>query len=97
MICGKTIYFSRNLANEAISGLQVDKRYNRSNKRPSRSYFCDDCQGWHIHTENKIKAVKLKSKQRTQKESNSKPEETRKMERDMKVLVIHNPRKFKVK
>lgn len=94
MICGKTVYNSQREAIEAIKGMLGDAD-GRSNRQPSRAYFCELCNGYHIHTEN-FKRGK-KGKQRHNKETYSKPEAQKMNDRKFKELIIHDPRKFKVK
>lgn len=92
MICGKTFYNSQREAIEAIKGMLGD----RSHKiQPSRAYFCEPCNGYHIYTENFKKGKK--GKQRHNKETDSKPEAQKANDRKFKELIIHDPRKFKVK
>lgn len=54
MICDKTKYASQNEASQAIRGVSV--KY----KQSFRSYHCDDCGGWHIHSvkEKKLRPLK---------------------------------------
>lgn len=94
MICGKVIYLSSREAIEAIKGMLGDAD-GRSSKQPSRAYWCDQCQGWHIHTEKWNKSKKRK--QRSHQETDSKPESQKANDRKFKDLIIHDPRKFKVK
>jgi len=94
MICGKEIYPSQRGAIEAIKCMLGDAD-GRSNKQPSRAYFCEPCNGWHVHTENYRKGKK--NKQRYKKETDSKPESMKVNDRKFRELIIHDPRKFKVK
>lgn len=48
MICGKHIFPSRDEAAASMVGINKDKRPGRSQNRLTTSYFCNDCQGWHI-------------------------------------------------
>lgn len=94
MICGKTVYKSQREAIEAIKGMLGDAD-GRSNKQPSRAYWCDPCQGWHVHTEN-CKNGKNR-KQRSNKETDSTHPKMKENNRKFKELIIHDARKFKVK
>jgi len=91
MICGKTIYETSRLAIEAIKGMLGDMD-GRSRKQPSRAYFCEDCNGYHVHTENKPKKQKSNSQ-----EVNTESVEKKYNDRKFKTLIIHEARKFKVK
>lgn len=95
MICGKEIYLSQRLAIEAIKGMLGDAD-GRSHRQPSRAYFCEPCEGWHIHTENKTRKNKWK-KQRMNKETDSTHPKQIENDNRFKNLIIHDPRKFKVK
>lgn len=98
MICGKVIYPTRQVAVDAIRGLMADNQNRngtfRSNKQPSRSYFCNECKGWHLHTENKKQNIKKIKAQRTKHETDvdDKPRNYHK-----RLLIIHDPMKFKIK
>ena len=98
MICGKVIYPTRQVAVDAIKGMMADNQDRngtfRSNKLPSRSYFCAECKGWHLHTENKKQAVRKLKAQRTKQEvhADEKPHN-----HDKRLLIIHDPKKFKIK
>lgn len=94
MICGKVIYLSSREAIEAIKGMLGDAD-GRSNRQPSRAYFCEPCNGWHIHTENKKKGKK--GKQKYNKETYSIHPNQKLSEKNLKTLIIHDPRKFKIK
>lgn len=56
MYCGKVIYQVRQVAIEAIKGKNGDSR--RGKKFPAKTYFCKECNGWHIHTQGKKKMKK---------------------------------------
>lgn len=98
MICGKVIYLNIKAAIAAIKGLMGDNqdRNNtlRSKKIPSRAYFCDECQGYHLHTENKKQVIKKLKRQKTKQEIgiDEKPRNW-----DKRPLIIHDPLKFKIK
>jgi hypothetical protein len=47
MICGKIIFTSRTEANAALKGAN-GKHSNEAKNRLNTSYFCNDCNGWHI-------------------------------------------------
>ena len=53
MICGKEIYNSRSKANSAIKGANKDNR----NNRLTTSYYCKDCDGWHVSSKSKPKSM----------------------------------------
>lgn len=98
MICGKVIYPNIQAAIKAINGLMADNQDRngifRSKKLPSRAYFCYACQGYHLHTENKKQVVKKIKAQRTKQEvhMDEKPRNY-----DKRLLIIHDPKKFKIK
>ena len=94
MICGKTIYLSQREAIDAIKGMLRDTD-DRSTKQPSRAYWCDLCDGWHVHTENKKRGKK--HKQRQNKETDSTHPKLAANNKRFKDLIIHDPRTFKVK
>ena len=96
MICGKTIYPDSRAAIEAIKGILSEKQ-TRGNKLPSKAYFCDECQGYHVQTENKKSKVNDWAAQRFSKEVNSEPEGKKNNDKKFKELIIHEARKFKVK
>jgi hypothetical protein len=54
MSCGKTIYSTQLIAEEAVRGIRKDRRAHHSKKKPCTTYFCADCKAWHI-TSNKVK------------------------------------------
>lgn len=93
MICGKTIYATSRDAIEAIKGLMKDNML-KGSKMPSRAYFCDDCQGYHVTTENKKHHI---PKSKVPKEIDTTHPNTKRNESGHKTLVIHEARKFKVK
>lgn len=95
MICGKTIYPTMRSAIEAIKGSL--KKQSKKLTEPSKAYFCDDCNGYHLYSESKNKAKKFITKQNKQHETNSDSFEKKQNDRKHKVLIIHEPRKFKVK
>ena len=98
MICGKVIYPNIKAAIDAIKGLMGDNqdRNNtfRSKKIPSRAYFCDECQGYHLHTENKKQIISKIKAQKTKQEIHfdEKPRHYSK-----RPLIIHDRLKFKIK
>jgi len=94
MICGKVIYLSSREAIKAIKGMLGDAD-GRSHRQPSRAYFCEPCNGWHIHTENKKKGKK--GKQKHNKETDSTHPKLVENNKRFKDLIIHDPRKFKIK
>lgn len=100
MICGKVIYPTIRDAVDAIKGLMNDNQDRnatfRSNKLPSRAYFCDDCQGYHLHTENKKQVVKKIKAQRTKSEIDS-DHSKHEIKRERQTLIIHDRLKFKIK
>lgn len=80
MICGKVIYSSRTEANVALKGAN-GKHSNENKNRLNASYFCNDCNGWHIASRmNRMKKQK-------------KPEETitnKRKPKEYSFLVIRN-------
>lgn len=54
MPCGKTIYTERKKAVEAINGKNSSGR----GKMTAGTYFCSDCNGWHIYSQGKKKMKK---------------------------------------
>ena len=91
MICGKTIYATSRDAIEAIKGM-LGNMDGRSKRHASRAYFCEDCNGYHLHTENKAKKQKSNSQ-----DVNTESVEKKENDRKFKTLIIHEARKFKVK
>lgn len=59
MICGKNIFKSRQEAMMAINGFARDKRAGKSKVNHNASYFCVDCNGWHL-TSSEQKRPKIK-------------------------------------
>ena len=96
MICGKVIFKTRIEANDAIIAFQKDFRAEAGLNRPSYSYFCDDCNGWHIASKTKPK----KRTKRTQSESVQNLSEFVKpdlmIKSKLKRMIIHD-RNFKIK
>lgn len=97
MICGKTIYPTLREAIEAIKGTFRKFPDRASLVEPSRAYFCDDCQGYHLYSESKNKVKRFVTEQKLNKEVNSEPEGKKKNDKRFKDLIIHEARKFKVK
>lgn len=90
MICGKVIYSSRDQAKAAINGLKSYSNSNtRSNKQPSQTYLCNECNGWHLYTEN--------SKPRSNKNGFTREILTLQIGTFKGTLIIHEARKFKIK
>lgn len=56
MPCGKEIYTERKKAVEAINGKNAHGR--RGGKMTAGTYFCTDCDGWHIYSQGKKKMKK---------------------------------------
>lgn len=80
--CGdKTRYTSRQEAITAIDGIANDRRSTKSKTKPTKSYFCTVCQGFHIYTESRKKIL------RKQAPKNMHTEKVFKRERQ---LVIRN-------
>ena len=52
-MCDKRVYETRQLANDAIAGFNNDVRPTRSNKKPTKAYYCEHCEGYHLYTEGK--------------------------------------------
>lgn len=61
MICGKIIFKTKNEAANAIAGMQSDTRPTKANRKPQNTYWCAECQGYHIHSKQKKKRYKVKS------------------------------------
>ncbi len=54
MICGKRLFKTQREAHDYIRVLQKNRYTVRSSgKLPTRSYFCRDCQAYHLTTEGK--------------------------------------------
>lgn len=87
MICGKHIFRSRDEAAAAMVGVNRDKRPGRSQNRLTTTYFCKDCEGWHIASRNNKHIPKHKSK-----ELHTDPvrEHSKKMRCERGVLIIRN-------
>lgn len=52
MTCDKTIYPTKELAIGAIVGHNTRKKRN-SKQKLRGAYFCQGCNGWHVHTQRK--------------------------------------------
>lgn len=97
MICGKQIYSTRRDAGDAIKGLQNDSRKGRSKTQPYYSYFCKDCNGWHLAS-NIIRKKKIKFIQDDQNIASAKREkQASDVKSGTKNFVIHNRLNFRVK
>lgn len=97
MICGKTIYPTMRLAIEAIKGMMKKLTNAQAINEPSKAYFCHDCKGYHLYSESKNKSKRLKTKQSKNQETSSESITKKENDKKFKDLIIHNPRKFKVK
>lgn len=86
MICGKIIYKSRNIAIDAIKG--IDKNL--------RVYFCEDCLAYHITSENKKKKRRQFKIQTTRKEMKVESIGLKKNNERQRTLIIHQGLKFKI-
>lgn len=95
MICGKSIYATREEAARAMGGFNSSIR---AKSKLKGSYFCKDCNGWHLSSGNKQSKQKkisyvvsddVNSAQRAYKESVSKS--------GNKNIIIHDRLNFKVK
>lgn len=53
MICGKVPYNTRKEAVAAIQGLKKDKGVTRSRRQANKTYFCFDCNAFHLSTSDK--------------------------------------------
>lgn len=56
MACGKTIYTDRQTAVAAING--KNGASGKGKKWAAKTYFCDECKGWHIFTQGKKRLKK---------------------------------------
>lgn len=54
-MCGKHIFLSQTDAAIAIHGINRDKKQDRL----SKTYYCDQCKGWHISSKRKRKPSKM--------------------------------------
>lgn len=97
MICGKTIYPTSREAIEAIKGMMKKHSNVASLTEPSKAYFCDNCQGYHLYSESKNKSKRFTTKQNKPHETDSEPKAKKDNDRKFHTLIIHEPRKFKVK
>lgn len=59
--CDKTVYPDQQAAMKAIQGWHKDKRVMMSRKPATKAYFCEGCNGYHIHTEGKKRPKKRPS------------------------------------
>lgn len=98
MVCGKTIYTIREEAAKAISGINSSTRIKTDTGKLKGSYFCQDCNGWHISSgfkQSKSKKIpyvindEVNSSQRIKKHNDEKS--------GTKNLIIHTRLNFKVK
>lgn len=87
MICGKQIFPSRDAANFQMVGVNKDKRPGRSVNRLNTTYFCRDCNGWHVASRCKKFGTKNKS---TQVHTSPKEEHPKIMKRERATLIIRN-------
>ena len=97
MICGKTIYPTIREAINAMKGMMRKFPDRASLVEPSKAYLCDECQGYHLYSEAKNKTKRNKDKQKTGHETDSEPKAKKENDRKFQTLIIHEPRKFKVK
>lgn len=99
MICGKTIYLSRGNAQSAIDGQHNDKRKTKSNVKACYSYYCSDCDGYHITSNESKRKPKIKKSQNLTIETtlglDIKRDNIHKSK--TKNVIIHDLHKFKVK
>lgn len=95
MICGKTIYKTREEASNAMAGFNSSLR---SKSKLKGSYFCKECDGWHVTAgfkQSKQKRVPfvvsadVNSAQSTKRKSDSNS--------GTKNLIVHTRLNFKVK
>jgi len=93
MICGKTIYPTLREAIEAIKGMFKKFPDRASLVQPSKAYFCDHCQGYHLYSESK----RPKKNKSISEEIDTESKEKKHNDKKFKDLIIHEPRKFKVK
>lgn len=87
MICGKHIFKSRDEASKAIKGANKDRRPGQSVNRLNTTYFCKDCNGWHIAS----KCKKFGSKKKfTEVQTNPETLHPKQMKREHGTLIIRN-------
>lgn len=84
MPCGKEIYTERSKAVEAINGKNASGR--KHNRMPAGTYFCKDCNGWHIYSQGK---KKMKKRDETNHELKTHPDNHGK-QKEHGVLQIAN-------
>lgn len=98
MICGKTIYQTRQTAIDSIDGQHKDKRHIKSKVKPCYSYFCIDCNGWHITTNESKKPKKKFVQDHTETLNNAGKFKRKGIEKSGNAhLIIHSRLNFKVK
>jgi uncharacterized protein YlaI len=85
-MCEKVSYPTREEAIAAVCGLQERKgKLSKSKRQPSKTYYCIDCQGWHISTKKRRRFNKtFKRSIHGFKMLNDKPKEKN------EILLIHN-------
>lgn len=87
MICGKQIFPSRDAANAQMVGVNKDKRPGRSVNRLNTTYFCKECNGWHIASRCKRFGTKSKS---TEMHTDPTANHSKKMRSERGFLIIRN-------
>jgi hypothetical protein len=97
MVCGKEIYSTRKLAIAAMNGHNNDRRSTSSKIKLKYSYFCGDCNGWHLSS-----GIRHKRKIRyIQDNSNINHSEKKKAKQSKasgtKNFIVHDRLKFKIK
>lgn len=98
MICGKVIYKTRSEAHDSINGQHNDKRPTSSKVKSGYCYFCNDCKGWHISSNEQKRPKKKFSQDHTEQLSISeKFKKYNAFKSGTQNLIIHTRLNFKVK
>lgn len=95
MICGKQVFISMKDAVAAINGSHKDKRKSKSNKRPSKTYFCEICNGWHLTSQEQRRSKMHLPKEQTHNTNTG--QQLARCGFVNKNLTIHTRLNFKVK
>lgn len=98
MVCGKIIFSNRMDAITAMNGVHLDKRPNKSKNKQTYSYFCTDCNGWHLASNRKTKKRTVSFVQNdVEVNSSQKAHHDQAIKANNQSLIVHSRLNFKVK
>lgn len=95
MICGKTIYPTREDAANAMAGFNSSIR---AKSKLKGSYFCNDCEGWHVssgYKQSKKKRIPFIVSENVNSAQKQYKKQVNKS--GTKNLIVHTRLNFKVK